>query len=228
MRPHDPDPNTIDPRILIGKDKPVTVPCHVVRALLPAVAGGDLDPATHAVVERHTLECLTCRREFVGFDEARSALSSLAEGGDGAPQLDESFFDSLHDGIVDELRRDTIRHSDARQIVAAGGKSRAAFYAWLPAAAALVATLVGGFLVGRSFEPAPRIVHVPSGTVSEVSTGDLASPEFGPYLAEALRRYLESSSNEMPLQQGADLSAILPAAGEPGEILTRPTNSKDF
>lgn len=220
MQNRDPKPDEVDPRVLIGNEKPRDVPCHVVRALLPAAVGEDIDDATADVVRRHTRECLGCRRELTRFDEAHDALSSIAEGNVAAPRLDDSFFASLHDGIVGELRRDTQIHSDTQQlqIQQVAQRRRAGAVSWLPVAAALVATLVGGFLIGRSLDEPQRFpdqVNQPTG-VSNM----LADPQFAPYIADALRRYLS--------EQG-DTTIPVPI-GDVGDLEEPPlySKSKDF
>lgn len=224
----DRDPKSVDPRVLIGHDKPREIPCHVVRALLPATVGDDIDAATASVVERHTRECLGCRRELNRFDEAREALASIAEGNVAAPRLDDSFFASLHEGIVGELRRDSQIHSDTQQLQLHGvaRRRRAGWAAWVPVAAALVATLVGGFLIGRSLD-APR-APMPNAVTSTTGVSNmLADPDFAPYIADALRRYLSAQGDAT--DPNADGATIVPV-GDVADLEEPPlySKSKDF
>lgn len=150
--PGDPHSRAQDPRQLFDSKDPGPVPCHLVRALMPALSGGDVDPKTADVIERHTRECLSCRRESMQFESARDALASLAPDSPHAPQFDDDFFASLRSGIVGEIRRDTQRIADFEALESSPALRRrpGRLREWLPAAAALIVTLVGGLLIGRS------------------------------------------------------------------------------
>ncbi|MCA8970836.1 MAG: zf-HC2 domain-containing protein [Planctomycetes bacterium] len=179
-----------------------SLPCHLVRDLLPAACGGELDPATAEAIERHASECLSCRRESLQYEEARVALATLGEGGTRAPRLQEDFFDSLRSGILGEIRRETRVEEDTQILVEAAGSARRGWLAtWAPAAAAVLVTLVCGYSLGRVHSPEPRIVHVPGATpVSDAETRSagalLARPDFAPYLQDALQRFIDSLATE--------------------------------
>lgn len=164
------DSDAPDPRQLFSKrESAPSVPCHVIHALMPAMSGGDLEPKTAEVLERHTRECLSCRRERMRFDSARAALSSLApDAPETSKQFDEDFFASLRSGIVGELRRDSQRVEDAALLRKSGHSPlRSRLREWAPAAFALAATLIGGIWVGRTMQdpgpalPAPGITSTP-------------------------------------------------------------------
>mgnify|MGYP001176884360 CR=1 FL=1 len=215
----------------------MSLPCHLVRDLMPAACGGDLDPATAAAIERHAGECVACRREQLQYEGAREALTTLVEGGAQAPQLGDDFFASLRSGILGEIERGARLEEDTRLLVAAHGKAahgkavhskrRFALLTWLPAAAALVVTLAGGYLIGRSHLPEQHMVRssvassshaVPTRTVldDEVKTRSasalLSRPDFAPYLQEALQRFVQNLANEGVTSFG-DGSILLPVSG---------------
>lgn len=206
-----------DPRKLIGNEAPASVPCSLVHDLLPAAIGGELEPETETVLERHVGQCLGCAREWRALQDSQLALRTVAEGTDDHPDFDDGFFADLHAGIVGEVRRQSTLLSDTEHLrqQVRGRRRRAASASWLPIAGTLAATLLVGFLVGKWMDGyrAPRSVNLPSAVSAQLDLDPevVADPAFETYLLDAWRRFVERKAGTMRIEPGANL--VVPVQG---------------
>jgi hypothetical protein len=183
----------------MGSQASAAVPCGLIHDLLPAAVGGELEPDTEAVLERHVKQCLKCAREWQALRESRQALRTLAAGAEADPGFDDAFFADLHAGIVGELERQSRLVHDAERLRAGQRRRprRAAGWSWLSMVGALAATLLVGFLVGKLMDTygrqGPVVVPSMSSTFAEqhVNLDLIADPSFEPYLMDAIRRFFE-------------------------------------
>ncbi len=109
--------------------------CKRVRELLPAFAGGDLDPADLEAVRVHLLGCHACRGDAAGYRRALADLRGLADA--SVPGVDDAFFASMHGTVVATCAGGPMRAERAR------------WWRWPLAVAAAAALVAVGFWWGH-------------------------------------------------------------------------------
>lgn len=91
----------------------MSVTCASIRRQLSWFVGGDLDRDRGREVAAHLAECLPCRRQAAGLQQAGKALASLGDeaGRAAVAGVDEAMFASLHAEITAAVADETVGQS---------------------------------------------------------------------------------------------------------------------
>lgn len=148
------------------RDMESTPRCDEIRAVLPLVVGGELEPSDLAAGERHLAACGACRAELERYRAARAALLRAAELLPPAPAQ----WTLLRARLVAEGR-----------IHGAQGARAPARRSWRAgAAAALLLCAAGAFLLrGPALEPGselPLSTSELSSSAEPAASGTLVQP----------------------------------------------------